>query len=57
MLSWKQFTEYAAEFRLKPEYVAENKPFFDKEFFQAHIVFDYSVMNNGKSSVLRNMRM
>ena len=36
MLSWKQFTEYAAEFRLKPEYVAENKPFFDAldpEFF------------------------
>ena len=30
MLTWKQFTEYAAEFRLKEEYVAQTKPFFEK---------------------------
>ena len=30
MLTWKQFTEYAAEFRLKEEYIAQTKPFFEK---------------------------
>ena len=29
MLSWKEFVDYASELRLKPEYVAQTKPFFD----------------------------
>ena len=29
MLSWKQFTDYAAEFQIKTEYVAQTKNFFD----------------------------
>lgn len=29
MLTWNQFEEYAAEFRLKEEYVAQTKPFFE----------------------------
>lgn len=30
MLSWKQFTDYAAVLQLKPEYVEQNKAFFEK---------------------------
>ena len=36
MLTWKEFTDYAAELRLKPEYVEQNKAFFEQvkpEFF------------------------
>ena len=29
MLSWEQFTNYAAELRIKPEYVAQTKEFFE----------------------------
>ena len=30
MLSWKQFTDYAAELQLKTEYVEQNREFFEK---------------------------
>ena len=30
MLSWKQFTDYAAELQLKPEYVEQNREFFEQ---------------------------
>ena len=30
MLSWEQFTNYAAELKIKPEYVAQTKEFFEK---------------------------
>lgn len=30
MLSWKEFTDYAAQLQLKEEYVAQNKAFFEK---------------------------
>ena len=29
MLSWNEFTKYAAELNIDAEYVAQNKPFFD----------------------------
>ena len=29
MLTWEQFTNYAAELRIKPEYVAQTKEFFE----------------------------
>ena len=51
MLSWKQFTDYAAELQLKPEYVEQNREFFeqvDPAFFDRIFNADKLLYSGGK---------